>query len=75
MRNGGRRYSVVAAACATQTVDLRDGTANTEAIVFDGKGGRHSRVNGYYGPPVPYFADPDLDNTWNSSIVGTCQIK
>ena len=58
-----------------QALDLRNGTANTQAIVFDDKGGHHSCVYGYYGPPVPYFADPDLDNRSNESIVGTCQIK
>lgn len=58
-----------------QAFDLRNGSGNTEPVVFDDKGGHHSCVYGYYGPPVPYFSDPDLDNKSNTSIVGTCQIE
>jgi|SRR5580700_3149922 hypothetical protein len=58
-----------------QALDLRDGTGNTESVVFDNIGGHHACVYGYYGPPVPYFADPHLDNMSSISIVGTCQIK
>lgn len=58
-----------------QAFDLRDGSGNTQPVVFDDEGGHHSCAYGYYGPPVPYFDDPDLDNEVSSSIVGTCQIK
>jgi hypothetical protein len=58
-----------------QAYDLRDGTMNSQPSVFDEKGGHHYCAYGYYGPPVPYFADKDLDNKSNPSFVGTCQIR
>jgi hypothetical protein len=58
-----------------QALDLRDGTANNQPVVFDNKGGHHSCMYGYYGPPVPYFSDRNMDNMSNAFIMGTCQIK
>jgi hypothetical protein len=61
-----------------QAMDLRDGTMNVQAVVFDAHGGHHTCAYGYYGPPLPYFSDPQLANTYrgfsDSPIVGTCQI-
>jgi hypothetical protein len=41
-----------------QALDLRDGTANTQPVVFDFEGGKHACAYGYYGTPIPPISDP-----------------
>jgi hypothetical protein len=41
-----------------QALDLRDGTANIQPVVFDFEGGKHACAHGYYGTPVPPISDP-----------------
>ncbi|HEX4410692.1 MAG TPA: hypothetical protein VH206_18125 [Xanthobacteraceae bacterium] len=41
----------------SQALDLRDGTANPQPVVFDSGGGKHPCLYGYYGPPVPLIKD------------------